>query len=304
VQVNTHLGWGLAAGFATALIGASWQVISRSAAVTPLGPVELAVLRYLIPAVLLSPVLLRIGLLPSGVPRRTLAVLVLGSGLPFGLLAFAGSRLAPAAHMGVLMAATGPLITAALLWGIERRRVARTQAVGLALIALGVALIAGQSLRAGAGLATLAGDALFLLAATVWSLYGIAFRGSGLTPWQGAALVSGWSALLVLPCVALFGAPGLAAIAAPALALQAAWQGVVAGVFGIVTYTAAVRHLGPAGAAGFGALVPVLAAVGGWLLLNEPVGIVTAVAAAVAALGVAIVSGALAALRATPESRR
>jgi drug/metabolite transporter (DMT)-like permease len=281
--------YGLVAGLITALIGASWQVVSRSASLTPLGALELAVLRYVIPALLLLPLLWRVGLLPKSVPRGVLLALVCGGGMPFGLLAFAGSRFAPAAHMGVMIAATGPLITAALLWLIDRTGVSAQRGVGLACIAAGVVLLGARSLTASDQ--AWVGDALFLMAALLWGGYGIAFRKSGLTPWQGAAVVNAWSALWVLPMALWLGVSGFAQVDAETLALQALWQGVIAGLFGLVSYTVAVRHLGAAAAAAFGALVPVLSAMGGWLWLAEAMTPVVVAASALATLGVAFATG-------------
>lgn len=280
---------GLGAGCVTALIGASWQIVSRGAALTPLGPVELAVLRYVIPGVCLLPLLRGVGLLAKSVPRCVLLALVCGGGLPFGLLAFAGTRFAPAAHMGVMIAATGPLITATLMWLIDRARVSPSRGVGLLLIAMGVTLLGARAFTSGEQ--TWIGDIFFLLAALCWGGYGIAFRKSGLTPWQGAAIVNAWSALVLLPIVLLVGVDGFCRVDGATLALQALWQGVIAGMLGGVTYTFAVRQLGASGAAAFGALVPVLSAIGGWFILSETMTPTVIIASILAMLGVALAVG-------------
>ncbi len=280
---------GLGAGLLTALIGASWQIVSRSAALTPLGPLELAVLRYVIPGLCLLPALRGLGLLPKTVSRHVLLALVCGGGLPFGLLAFAGTRFAPAAHMGVMVAATGPLITAGLMWLIDRTPVSPSGALGLLLIATGVTMLSAHALTSGEQ--TWIGDVFFLLAASCWGGFGIAFRQSGLTPWQGAAIVNVWSALLLLPIILVFGVDGFFRVDAGTLALQTLWQGVIAGTLGLATYTLAVRHLGASGAAAFGALVPVLSAVGGWLILSEAMTSTVASASIFAMLGVALTVG-------------
>lgn len=286
---RSQIWLGCLAGLLTALIGASWQIVSRSAAITPLGPLELATLRYGLPALILLPVLWRVGLLPKGTSKGVLLIVVFSSGLPFGLLAFLGSRFAPAAHMAVMMVATGPLITATLLWLIERKRIESMQALSLGLIAISVMLLGAGSWQG--GLTTWLGDALFLLAALVWSGYGLAFRRSGLTPWQAAAVVNAWSALAVLPLALIFGVSGFMQVDGPTLALQALWQGVIAGIFGLVTYTTAVRWLGAQAAAAFGALVPILAAWGGWWLLQEPLGWRVVIASSLAAAGMALAIG-------------
>ena len=289
MKLSQNVMLGIAAGLVTALIGASWQVVSRSASLTALGPIELATLRYVVPALLLLPITWRVGLLPKNVSLTTLLLLVCGSGLPFGLLAFAGTRFAPAAHMGVMIAATGPLITAALLWLIDRSRVSRSRCVGLLLIAFGVVLMGANSLTASSH--AWIGDILFLLAAIAWGGYGIAFRKSNLSPWQAAAIVNTWSALLLLPIVVFYGVDGFFKVAPATLIVQFFFQGVLAGVFGLVTYTFAVRQLGAASAAAFGALVPVLSALGGWLILSEAITALVAVAALVATAGVVFALG-------------
>ncbi len=280
---------GCLAGVLTACIGASWQIVSRSAALTPLGPLELAVLRYALPALILLPVLWPVGLKPAGVSWGVLFVLVCSSGLPFGLMAFWGTRFAPSAHMGVMMAATGPLMTAGLLWLVERRRITHWQALGLAAIAASVLLLASGSLHSTSS--TWRGDALFLLAALMWSGFGLAFRRSGLTAWQAVAVVNAWSALAVLALAWVVGVPGFAQIDGRMLALQALWQGVMAGVLGLVSYTAAVRLLGAQAAAAFGALVPVLAAWGGWWILHEPLTVHVLIASSLATVGVGLAVG-------------
>jgi drug/metabolite transporter (DMT)-like permease len=289
VQFSSAALLGLSAGFATALIGASWQVVSRSASITSLGPVELAALRYIVPGILLLPIVWRIGLLPRHIPTQVLVALVCGGGLPFGLLAFAGTRFAPASHMGVMIAATGPLITAVLLWFIERQRVSGRRGIGLLLIASGVVLLGAQSV--GSTESTWIGDLLFLLAALVWGGYGIAFRKSGLTPWQGAAIVNCWSGLLLLPIVMAMGIDGFAHADTTTLIVQVVWQSIVAGIFGLVTYTTSVRHIGASAAASFGALVPVLSSIGGWAFLGEAMTLTIISASLLAALGVAFAVG-------------
>ncbi|WP_300302139.1 EamA family transporter [Ferrovibrio sp.] len=51
--------------------------------------------------------------------------------------------------------------------------------------------------------------------------------------------------------------------------LQACWQGVIAGLLGLWTFALGVHHIGPSRAAAVGALVPVLSALGGGLVLGE-----------------------------------
>lgn len=263
---NTALG--LLAALAAALIGSGWQIASRHAVTTTLGPLELAVLRYGVPALVLAPLLWRTGLCPRGVPLWRLACMVAGGGLPFGLLAFGGVQWAPAAHMGMFLAGSVPLFTALGAWMVlgERSTLART--AGLLLVLAGLGVLGAHSLSVGAS--TWRGDVLFVLAAVIWAVYTLAFRGSGLTPWQGAAVVNAWSVLMLAPLVVLLGAPRLASAAWSEVAWHALGQGVLAGLLGLVAYMVAVARVGAALASLSAALVPVTTALGAALLLGEP----------------------------------
>ncbi|MGL4573507.1 MAG: EamA family transporter, partial [Burkholderiaceae bacterium] len=239
---NKSLFIGLAAGFAAALIGGLWQVVTRQATTSTIAAQDLVILRYGIPALLLLPITWRVGLLPRGVATRTLALMAAGAGLPFGVLAMSGTRFAPSAHMGVLMASVSPLFAALFVWLLTRERPAGLRAIGLALMALGAFTLGAKSL-AGASAATLPGDALFICAAALWACFSLSFRASGLTAWQGAALVNAWSVLLLVPW--LFWRGGTLLLHAPLhdLLFQAAWQGVIAGVLGLWTFAVAIKHL-------------------------------------------------------------
>ncbi|MGC1174618.1 DMT family transporter [Polaromonas sp.] len=289
--MNRNLAVGLLAGLAAALIGSGWQIASRHGVTTTLGPLEIAVLRYGVPALVLLPLLLQTGLLPPGLPRRRLGLLVLGGGLPFGLLVLAGAQWAPAAHMGVFMAGSVPLFTALGARLVHGERITGLRLAGLLLIGGGMAVFGTSSLADAAQ--TWRGDLLFILAAMVWALYTLAFRGSGLTPWQGAAVINAWSSLLLLPVLLAFGAPRLLTAPWTDVAWQALGQGVAAGLLGLVTYMIAIARLGAARASLSAALVPLSTALGAAWLLGEPLGASTLVACALVACGVALASGAL-----------
>ena len=290
---------GVALGLLAALIGGSWQVVTRQSATTTIAPADLVILRYGIPALLLAPLWWRGGLLPPGVPAWRLALVVAGAGLPFGALAIGGAALAPASHMGVLMAGAGPLFTAAMAWALWRERPGRRRSGGLLLMALAVGLL-GAGTLAGWRPAHAVGDAMFLLAAALWTAFALALRGSGLGPWQAAALINTWSALGVAAWVLARGGTRLFDAPLPHLLQQALWQGVLAGVLGLWAFNGAVARLGAPGAAAFGALAPAVSALGGWWWLGEPLGPLEAAAVGAAVLGVLLANAAPAAARPAP----
>ena len=280
------------AGCAAAALGGAWQVATRqSTTAGGLEPLDLTLLRYVVPALLLLPALATLRGRWRSLDPRVVAALVIGGGLPFGLLAIGGSRLAPAAHMGVLVAGASPLLAALFAWLLWRERPGGLRAAGLLLVAVGVAAL-GLPAFAQQG-STPLGDAMFLGAAALWAAFALAFRRSGLTPWQGAALVHAASALLLLPVFAWNGLGTLASAAAGQLAWAIVWQSVVAGLAGVALFMMAIERLGAAPAAAFGALAPVVSALGGWWWLGEPLDAWGWAAVAATALGVAFASGAL-----------
>jgi drug/metabolite transporter (DMT)-like permease len=281
---------GLGAAFASAAIAAGWQVATRAGVTTGgLTAFDLVLFRYGIPALVLLPLLLRHGLWPSAASPWLAVPLVIGGGLPFGLLAMSGAQLAPVAHMGALIPGTLPLFTVLLAWLLLGERLRPPQFAGFLVAGVGISLIASGAL-ADFGLGTLAGDALFVTAAFAWAVFTIAFRAADIPAWHAAALVSLASALAALPLWLAAGSTRLMAASAADLLWLAAIQGVLAGLAGFWTFAVAIRHLGAIGAALSGAMVPVLAALGGIVFLSEVPGPLVLGGIALTVLGIVAVT--------------
>lgn len=287
--MSQGIALGVAAALLASLLGAGWQILTRHGVTNSLGPMEIALLRYGIPAIVLLPVLRQVGLRPAGLSRGRLAVLVAGGGLPFGLLVFAGAQAAPAAHMGIFMAGTMPVFTALACLVLLGEAVALARWLGFGVIFAGVAWLGWKEPTL---TATWLGDLLFIAASALWACHTVAFRGSGLSPLQGAAVVNAWSAIALLFVLPFVGAPRLFTAPWRDLAMQAVGQGVLAGLVGLVAYMTAVQRLGSARAALSAALVPPLTAVGAAMALGEPVGAGVAGASLAVAIGIALASGA------------
>lgn len=275
---------GALAALATAGIGAGWQITSRHGVTTTLGPIEVAWLRYGVPALLLAPILLR----RAWTLRAPHALLLVATGgLPFGLLVLGGLQFAPAAHLGVFMAGTIPLFTALGCWLVLGERVRGWRWVGLAFVAAGVATL-GSAAWTGDATGTWRGDLLFLAAAAVWSVYTIALRRSGIDGWQSAALTNTGSTIVLLLLLPWLAPLRLASAPWGDIALQAGYQGVLAGIAGQALFTVAVVRLGAARAALSAALVPLLTIVGAAVLLRERVDTATLAAGALVAMGIVL----------------
>jgi drug/metabolite transporter (DMT)-like permease len=291
-MLDRNLLTGLLAALAAAFIGSAWQLVSRYGVITTLGPIDLALLRYGIPALLLAPLWFGEKRIAPKASLPVLVLLVAGGGLPFGLLVLAGAQRTPASHMGIFMAGSLPLFTAIGAWLHKRQKIEGVRLVGLACIALGMALFAAGSFHVGDS-ADWRGDLLFLAAAMLWAAHSLAFAHCGLTPWQGAAFVNGWSALLVLLVLPFAGVPKLLTAPWPDVALQATAQGVVAGLLGVVVYMVAVARLGAPRASLSAALVPVLTALGAAAWMNEPVTSAVLLALSLVVPGIVLASGAV-----------
>lgn len=266
---STHLGW--AAALAMVFIGTGWQLATRHGASGSFLPLDLALLRYAVPALLLAPVWWRLLVSQASLqPKRSLrmGLVVIGAGLPFGLLVMTGARYAPVSHMAALLPGLMPLMVMAGASCMARQMPARRHLLAGAVVFTGVGLVSGLWANAG-GAQYWLGDALFVSATVLWSIYSLAFRGLGITGLQSAALISVWSALAVVPLWLWSADTQLLKVSASALALQVVWQGVIAGTIGIATYGYAMRVLGPTRPAVVGALVPVMSSIGGVWLLGE-----------------------------------
>lgn len=284
---------GVLAALCAVAIWGGWIVATRFSVVHYLGPIDVGLLRFGTAAAVFTPVWLRIGLLPNGVPLRILAPLLAGSGALFALPLSHGMLFAPAAHTGALVPGTIPLWTALIGLVVFRERFSRMRGLGFALIAAGALLIGGASalLDTGTG-GQWRGHLLYLFAAFVWGVYSHAFIRSGLSAIQAVALSSVWSAVVHGALAVAFGS-SLPGLSAGTLAYQVGMQGVLSGIVAFAAFSFAVSRLGPTRAAAFSAGVPVIAAVAAWIFIGEPLGVAEIMAIACIAVGVALASGLL-----------
>jgi drug/metabolite transporter (DMT)-like permease len=279
-----RLALGVAAGLAAAAIWAGWLVLVRAAPAAGLGPLDVALLRYGVPALLLAPVWLRLGPAPPGLSRARLAAMALGWGAPFALLVAEGSRTAPTALVAALVPGAMPLWAALIAAVALGTRPGPFALAGFALIA-GAAALA----TAGADAAALGAVPWLLAGAIAWAAYAVGYRGSGLSPLEATALVAFWSTPPLLAAAVAFG-ERLSALTPGALALQVALHGLLSGVAATALFAAAIAALGAARAAAFAALTPGLAAAGAALVLGETPAAGTVWALVAATLGVALVN--------------
>lgn len=282
---------GYAGAFVTVLIWAGWILATRHTAGTALGTIDLGLIRYGVPALVLAPIWLKSGLLPRKLPALLLILMVAGSGALFFQVAAFAIHATPASSVGVLLGGSMPLATALIGITLFGERPDRMRIAGFAAIIAGVALLLARSLAGTTGAGWI-GYALLPAAGALWAIYTHAFRRSGLSPLEGSALIAVWSFLIHLLLAGIFGST-LASVPLKEIALQVTSQGLLSGLVAMVAYGVAVRSLGGTQAAAFTALTPVLAMVGGAMLLGEEIGPFEIVAALITAAGVALTTGIL-----------
>ncbi|MBB3446593.1 DMT family transporter [Rhizobium sp. BK379] len=281
-------GLGYAAGTVTVLIWSTWFLATRHSAATPLGSIDIGLIRFGIPALVLSPIWLRIGLMPKGLPLHLLAIMVAGCGAIFFLVTTLAIHSTPAASSGILLGGSMPLATALIGILLFRERPDATRIAGLAAIVAGVLILLVRS-HADASLPWTS-FVLLPAGAVLWASYTHAFRRSGLSAIQASALIAIWSFLIMAVLALVFGI-SLPRAPLPEIGLQVLSQGILSGLVAMVAYGTAVRTLGGTQAAAFTALTPVLATLGGGFLLGEQMGLAEISAAVITGIGVALSTG-------------
>jgi drug/metabolite transporter (DMT)-like permease len=152
-----------------------------------------------------------------------------------------------------------------------------------------LALGGASLLEAGAG--DWRGHALLLLSAASWACFTLAFKRSGLTAWQAAALINAVSVIIMVAIDLFQDGPNLWDLPWQTVALQGLAQGILSGLLALAAYSYAVTVLGASRASAFVSLTPALTAVVAALSLGEwPDGIAVAAIIVVGA-GVALASG-------------
>lgn len=225
-------------------------------------------LRFGIAGLVLLPVLLRRGL--GSLRWSQAACLTLTGGLGFALFAYAGFRLAPANHGGVLLHGTIPLFTFVLTGWILGRRLPTKGWAGLMLILVGIVAIASDS-GYNASVHQWLGDAALLSAALCWSAYGLLSQRLMLDPLHAVAIVAAGSLVCFLPLYLMLPANDIKDVPWGDIAFQGVFQGILIGVFSGLLYTRAVASLGAQRTALFTAVVPCLTAFSAlWLLGEQP----------------------------------
>ncbi len=285
-------GAGIAAAFAAVMIWGSFLIVTRFAVRGSFTVPELLLLRLVPAAALVAPVMWREGVLPRGLSWPRTVMLVIGAGIGFPAILMSGLQFAPASDAGALAPGMLPFwtaLTAALMLGEvpgPRRK------LGLGLILAGAGLVGLWQVIVQAESGAWRGHLCFLTAAALWAVYTVVYRQSGLTPIHALAIGLFWSGVVGLPILLWMGVPFEGA-GTQEIVVMGLLQGLLMGFLSLLLYGYAVQQLGAAETGAFGALVPILALVGGAVFLDEQVDGVKVAGVALVAVGVFMASGIL-----------
>jgi len=263
---------GIAVGLMAASIGALYTVFARWGIARGLSSPDLTVLRFGVAGLLTLPILalaLRRDSQTFTLQWRAWLMVALLAGTPFGLLMFGALQFAPASHAAVFpftaMSVMG-MVLGVLVLG-ERMTLRRL--IGISVVLTGLVLVSGVD-AASLTLRAAVGDAMFLVAGTLWAGFGIVLRKYRLDPLLATSVISFSALVTYVPAYLFFtGGEGLISADTDVFWIEVLIQGVIAGAGTLYTYSKMVSILGPARAAVFPALAPGLAALMAWPVMGH-----------------------------------
>ncbi|MDO9710662.1 DMT family transporter [Paracraurococcus lichenis] len=204
--------------------------------------------------------------LPRIAPRRWPAI-TLFAGFGFPLLAYAGYRMAPAAHGAVVTAAGLPVATALLALALGLGRIGPWKAASLLLVVAGSLLLGVAT--SGPHPDAWRGDLLFLAAVCAWAVYTLMVQSWRLPALDATLVIALSAAPAYLPVWWLALPSAIGQVPWPVVLTQGLFHGAAAAVLAGLLYTQAVASIGPGPTTMIGAAVPALAALLAWPLLGE-----------------------------------
>jgi drug/metabolite transporter (DMT)-like permease len=281
---------GVTSALATVFIWAGWLIATRYAMTSNFTAVDIGLLRFVVPFVLLCPIWIRKGIWPKGLSLINGLLMLIGSGAFYTLMVASALQFVPASHVGILLPgvmAIWAVLIAIVLFG---ERPGRVRLAGYGAVIVGVMLLVALKPGGDASTDMLYGYGLVSAGALMWASYTHAMRQSGLGALEAASFVGFWS-FVIIAVIALFTGTHIPDAPMGDVMMLLVTQGLLAGCVAVITYGLAVRHIGSTGASAFGAMTPALTALGGVFLLGEESNLALVAAVALVIFGVMVASG-------------
>lgn len=256
---------GYAAIFITILLWSGFFLSLKGGAISSLQSDDIALARFLLPALVLLPSVLRhIGKVRS-IPNKYLLGIVIGCGLPYLLVASSAMQYVPVSHGSALIPGTLPLFVSTIAVICYQQPLSRHRMIGLLSVLFGIATFLISNANSHYDEGQFQGHLLLLLGCFMWAVFTISARVANL----GAYVTAGFTAIISL--IILVVAVGLGWLESHLVKVpisQWPWQemmnhimlqGLGAGIIASFTFLYAVRTIGAEASAAFGSLTPVVA---------------------------------------------
>ncbi|MCG6903647.1 MAG: DMT family transporter [Rhodobacter sp.] len=284
---------GLVAALATVTIWAAFMLVTRFAVQGSFTVEELLILRLAPGALVMAPIMWRLGVIPRGQTWPRAAMLMVGASAVFPFVVSMGLAFAPASDGGALAPGMLPFWTALAAYAMAGEIPGPRRRLGLAMILTGAMVVSLWQILAGTVDGAWKGHLMFLTGSGCWAIYSVVFRQSGLSPLHGLVIGLFWGSLLITPLLLASGNVSFATASLLDIAVMIVLQSFVIGILAMFLFGYAVQILGAAETAAFGALTPILALLGGVVFLDETVTPLKVAGVALVAAGVFLASGVL-----------
>ena len=256
----------------TLMIWASFFLSLKGGANSVLAPSDIALTRFLIPSLVLFPLVYKARHAIASVPKIYLIGMFIGCGLPYLLVTSSAMQYVPVAQGSALVPGTLPLFVTMIAVFFFKQPLSHHRIIGFALVIIGIVifLFTGLSMHEGhtsdllIGSETL-GQLLFLFASLMWAIFTISARVANLNALVVAGLISLMSSILLIALIVAGVLPSylyeqsMTQWPVNELLTHSAIQGVGAGIIAAATYLYAVQTLGAERSAAFGSSTPVIA---------------------------------------------
>ena len=283
---------GVSTAVAAVTIWAVFLVNTRFAISSNFSVEEVMTLRLVTASIVTLPFMIKLGVLLRGQGFVCTIMIVLVPSAVAPYIISSGLFYASASDSGALAPGTLPFWAALFSFLLIGEKPSKLRLVGLLAIATG-ALSVGllQMLDGSSNPESWKGHLLFLLGACLWAIYTIYFKQARLRPVQGLVVGLFWGTLFLVPVLFMTGEVSFSNVSIQEIVWVCLLQGVLIGVLAMMLYSIAIRCLGAAQTAAFGALTPILALFGGVVFLNETITTGGVMGIFLVAVGVILASG-------------
>lgn len=291
ISEGVQIQYGVLSALLVVVIWSSWLIAVRYSSDSVLQTFDLALMRYAIPALILSPFVWKARKQIVKTPIVYHLGLILGAGIPFFFLSATGLHYAPVVHAGLLIPGTFPVFVTLIAILFFNEPINPKRLTGLAMILIGVLVLLVPTLL-NQDLSVLKGDLMLLGASACWAIFTVCMRVLGLPPLAAAGVLCIGSTLMLLPLPLLgFVDSGLSQVSSSELAMQLLIQALGAGLLAGFFYGSAINRLGAENTSAIGSLTPVVAGIAAIPLLDEALSTAAMIGMVCICLGVIKASG-------------